>query len=94
MIPINNVLMDFTLKIKKDRQTIRRCRTRFIRRFLKNLRTIKWKDGHITAYLKVYYGKCEDNFGNIVPFYNDGKYGNATDLWRAFNAFYEERINL
>jgi hypothetical protein len=85
--------MEFTLKIKKDGQPIRKCRTHFIRRFLKNLRTIKWQESHISVYLKVYYGKHEDNFGKIVPFYNDGEYENETDLWRAFNAFYEEGKN-
>lgn len=83
--------MNFTLKIKRNRQATRKCQTHSVRRFLNRLRTINWKDDQISVYLKIYYGRHKDNFGKIVPFYNDGEYENKKDLWKAFNAFYDER---
>jgi len=83
--------MNFFLKIiKKNGEIVFKCQTHSIRRFLKNLRMIKWQDESISAYLRVSYGKGKDVFGKIVTFYNDGWYETEEDLWLAFEAFMEK----
>lgn len=89
MVAVNNLFMNFALEVKDGYQRLRKYRTHSRRRFLKYLRTIKWQEGHISAYLRINYGKYEDNFGQVVPFYNDGEYKNENDLWKAFTAFTE-----
>ena len=84
--------MNFLLKFTKNGDMTYKCHTRSIRRFLNNLRTIKWKDGGVLVYLRVSYGKEKDCFGKMVNFYNDGWYEDSEDLWFAFKAFTEKGI--
>ena len=72
--------MYFTLKVTKHGVVVQVVRTHSIRRFLKNIRTIKWQDRDIKAYLRVNYGK---------GFYNNGEYSNEKEFWLAVQAFTE-----
>lgn len=62
-------------------------RTHKLRRFLNILRSIKFKERHLNAYLKVSYGKHLDVYNKYSEFYNDGSYDNEEDFWLAFNSF-------
>jgi len=73
--------MNFSYKVIKNGKTIDKCRTRSIRRFTKNLRTINWGNSLLKVYLKVNYEK------GVI---NEGFYENKEDLWLAFNAFVED----
>jgi len=57
------------------------CRTHSIRKFIKNIRTIKFSNNEIIVLLKVNYGK---------GFINEGIYVNRTELLNAFKAFTEK----
>lgn len=82
--------MNYTIKVYKNGKRVHMYRTHKIRRFLKNIRTIKFADEGIKAYLKVDYGKHLDVYGKKTLFYNDGTYDNKSDFWWAFNAFIEK----
>lgn len=82
--------MNFTVKIYKKGEMVQMIRTHKIRRFLKNIRSIKFTDEDIKVYLKVSYGKQLDKQGKYTNFYNDGVYDNKGNFWWAFNAFTEE----
>ena len=82
--------MIYLYKILKNKELVDKRLTHSKKRFLKNLRTISWKDAPVKVYLRISYGKRVDNFGKLVAFYNDGIYENKKDLWLAFNAFTEE----
>lgn len=84
--------MNFTLRVIKDGRVIQRVRTHSIRRFLHHLRTTNWENSLLKVYLRVNYGKHENNFGKKVAFYNDGWYENEEDLWLAFNTFSKEEV--
>jgi len=72
---------NYTLKISHG-QKVERYRTKSLRRFLRHIRTIKWEDSTFQkVYLKVYYGKKQDN---------DGIYINKKDFELALNAFLEK----
>ncbi|PIS00211.1 MAG: hypothetical protein COT84_08845, partial [Chlamydiae bacterium CG10_big_fil_rev_8_21_14_0_10_35_9] len=73
--------MNFSYKLIKNGKLVNKCRTHSIRRFTKNLRTIRWRKSVLKVYLKVNYGK---------GFINEGLYENQKDLWAAFNAFVED----
>lgn len=82
--------MNFSIKIYKNGKMIQKYRTHKIRRFLKNIRLIKFEDEGIKVYLKVDYGKHLDSYGKITNFHNDGVYNNKEDFWWAFKAFIEK----
>jgi hypothetical protein len=82
--------MIYALRVKKNGQTIQRYHTHNLRRFLKNIRTIKWQNLKIEVYVKVSYGKQKDIHGKTVVFYNDGIYENRRDLIQAVKAFIEK----
>lgn len=82
--------MNYTIKVYKNNKRVQMYRTHKIRRFLKNIRLIKFEDGGINAYIKVGYGKHIDVYGKITDFHNDGVYDNKEDFWWAFNAFIEK----
>ena len=82
--------MLFSIKIYKNRSIAQKARTRKIRRFLKIIRSIKWEDSTIRAYIKVNYGKLPDCYGKKVNFYNDGDYDNKQDFCLAADAFLED----
>jgi hypothetical protein len=71
----------FALKVVRNGKVVKKYTSHSQRRFIKNLRTINWKDKGVKAYIKVDYGK---------RFYNDGVYENEKDLWFAFKAFIEK----
>ncbi len=81
---------NYILRVLKNGLGVHRVETHSIRLFLHQLRTIKWQDGGIKTYLRVYYGKHLDNFGKISEFHNDGWYESKPELWLALNAFREE----
>ena len=81
--------MKFTIKIYKNGSITQKARTRKIRRFLKIIRSIKWEDSTIKAYIKVNYGRFLDCYGKRVNFFNDGDYDNKQDFWLAADAFME-----
>lgn len=81
--------MNFAFKVTKNNKTIQKCRTHSARRFINHLRTINWQNRTLAVYLRVSYGKQEDNFNRKVRFCNDGWYERERDLWIAFNAFKE-----
>lgn len=98
MIPVNksksfkgnNNLMNFyTIIVEQNGKMTHKYRTHSIRRFVRNLRTIKWQSGGIRAYLRVNYGRHFDVFGKKSAFHNDGWYERKENLWLAFNAFKE-----
>jgi len=82
--------MKYTIKIYKDGKMVSKTRTKKIRLFLKKIRSIKFEEQGVKAYLKVDYGKHLDNFGKMTNFWNDGDYYNKNDFWLAFNAFTEK----
>ncbi len=83
--------MNFLLKITKNGKVIGKCQTHSIRRFLNNLRTIKWEDG-VKIYLRVSYGFAIDNFNKKTCFYNEGWFDNKEDLLLTFKAFIEKEL--
>lgn len=82
--------MNFTFKVIKNDKMIEKCQTHSIRRFMNHLRTINWQKRGLKVYLRVNYGKYEDNFGKKATFYNDGLYKTKEDLWLAFKVFTEK----
>lgn len=82
--------MNFTAKIIKKGEVTKIYRTHKIRRFLKNIRSIKFEDTDIKVYLKVDYGKQIDIYGKRTSFCNEGTYEKEEDFWWAFNAFTEK----
>lgn len=86
------IIMNFTFKVIKNNKVIQKCQTHSVRRFINRLRTINWQNVGLKVYLRVNYGKHEDNFGKKVTFYNDGLYESKEDLWCTFNAFKEEDV--
>lgn len=82
--------MQFTAKIYENNKMTYKVRTHKMRRFLKIIRSIKWQNSMLKVYLKVDYGKFQDNYGHLTNFYNDGNYDNKSDFWWAFNAFTEK----
>ena len=78
---------NYTFRVMKNGEIVSKLSTHSIRRFLNHLRTISWQDKGISVYLRVYYGKEKDVFGETVSFYNDGVYKTKRDLWHAFIAF-------
>jgi hypothetical protein len=82
--------MNFTVKIYKQDKMVQIVRTHKIKRFLKNIRSLNFKDKDIKVYLKVDYGKRLDKEGRYTNFYNDGIYDNQDDFWWALNAFTEK----
>lgn len=82
--------MNFTAKVIKSGEVIKVYRTHKIRRFLKNIRSIKFEDCELKVYLKVDYGKGIDVYGKKTRFCNEGLYDNSEDFWWAFNAFTED----
>lgn len=82
--------MKFTIKIYENGSIVRKVRTHKKRRLLKIIRSIKWQNPKIKAYIKVNYGKFLDCYGKKVNFYNDGDYDNKYDFWLATNAFLED----
>ena len=82
--------MNYTVKIYRKGKMVQMIRTHKIRRFLKNIRSIKFEDEDIKVYLKVSYGKQLDIQGKYTNFYNDGIFDNKDDFWWAFNAFTEK----
>lgn len=81
--------VNYFFRVMKNGQTIDRCSTHSWRRFLRQTRTINWQDGGIKTYLKVSYGKFEDNFGELTDFYNEGDCDNQEDFTMALKAFAE-----
>ncbi len=81
--------MNYSVVVSKSDKTLQKVRTHSLRRFLKILRTINWKNSP-SVYLRVSYGKQKDYAGKLINFYNDGVYDNKSDLWQAFNAFTEK----
>lgn len=71
----------YSYRVKRNSKTIDKCSTHFSRRFLNNLRTIKFQNNDISVYLKFAY-----NDGLT----NEGVYDNKHDLFQAFEAFREE----
>lgn len=63
--------------------------TSSIRRFLRHVRTIKSGKWH-PLYLRVSYGKKENNLGEMVTFYNDADIYTAGEFSRTLEAFLEE----
>ena len=63
-------------------------------RFFKFLKAISFtelkKNKPFHIYLRIDYGKYEDVWGKIVPFYNSGSYTTYKDLWQAVRAFKEK----
>lgn len=82
--------MNYTVKIYKNDKMVQITRTHKIKRFLKNIRSLNFKDEDIKVYLKVDYGKRLDKEGKYTNFYNDGMYDNKDDFWWAFYAFTEK----
>jgi len=82
--------LNFTFKVIKNDKVVDRCQTHSKRRFYNRIRRINWKIGVKKVYLRVSYGKGINNFGKMTPFYNDGWYGNKSDLWMAVAAFSEQ----
>ena len=82
--------MNYTVKIYRKGKMVQMIRTHKIRRFLKNIRSIKFEDEDIKVYLKVDYGKKLDWHGKHTNFLNEGTYNNKEDFWLAFNAFIEK----
>lgn len=82
--------MKFTLKIVKNGKIAQRSFPKNKRRFLKIVRSIKFKSSLLKAYVKVDYGRFPDIHGTLVNFYNDGDYCNRTDLLQAVYAFLEK----
>ena len=80
--------MNYYFEATDKGKTTKKCRTHSKRRFLNNLRSIKWRTG-VKIYLRVYYGQDINNFGKKVAFFNDGWYENQKDLMLAFEAFAE-----
>ena len=82
--------MNYTVKVYKNNKMVQMHRTHKIRRFLKNIRLIKFEDEGLKVYIKVGYGKHLDVNGKMTHFHNDGDYDNKEDFWWAFNAFTEK----
>ena len=85
--------LNSTFRMIKDGKTIRRYETHSKRRFYNRIRSINWQDKGISVYLRVYYGKEKDAFGEITSFYNDGVYKTKKGLWQAFRAFTESGLS-
>lgn len=82
--------MNFTLKIlEKGRAEVRRYQTHSKRRFLNRIRTINWGSSGLKVYVRVSYGKHENDSGKRTTFYNDGWYESKEDLWLTLSAFLE-----
>ena len=80
----------YICRIYKNNKLIRRFDSSFIRRFTNQLRTVGWRNGPLMVYLRITYGRHEDNFGKFVQFDNKGEYTTKKDLWAAFKAFTED----
>lgn len=65
-----------------------RYESKSMRRFLRHVRTIKWKETTL-ATLRVSYGTGKDVFGKEVTFNNEGEYTNKKDFEQALTAFME-----
>jgi len=84
--------MNFTFRFEKDGKVIQRCQTHNKRRFLYRIGTLNWQNRPLKVYLRVYYGKHENNFGKKVAFYNNGYYNTKRDSLFAFLCFTEKDL--
>lgn len=73
--------MNYFYKVTKNNKTMDKCSTHLSRRFLNNLRTIKFQNNDISVYLKFTYSD---------GLKNEGIYNNKQELFQAFEAFREE----
>lgn len=80
--------MNYYFQAINKGEVMKTCRTHSKRRFLNNLRSIKWNNG-VKIYFRVHYGTDLNNLGKKVAFFNDGWYANKEDLMLAFEAFTE-----
>lgn len=80
----------YDLKLFLNGKLTLNTRTHKLRRFLKVLRSIKFKEGYLKAHLKVSYGKHLDVYDKYSEFYNDGIYDTKDEFWLAFNSFTEK----
>lgn len=78
------------MKVIENGKVVQRLQTHSKRRFYNKIRTIKWKNNHVSVYLRINYGKHLSNRGKLESFWNDGEYDNREDLMLAVNAFLED----
>ncbi len=81
---------NFTFRVIKNGKTVDKCQTHSKRRFYDRIRSINWKNGVDSVYLRVSYGKGINSQGKITNFHNDGDYKTKGDLLWALTAFTEE----
>ena len=87
----------YTVKIyDKKKNKLFSFNTIHKKRFVSRIKNFNWKKGFV-GYLKVYYGRFEDVWGDIIPFDNEGWYDTKRDLlamYRCFDEITSEELEL
>lgn len=89
VIKMKKLVKNYLCKICKKDGKVDRLETNKKQRFYNYVRTIKWGNSILKAYVRVSYGRHTDCFGKTSAFHNEGNYYNKEDFIESLKAFDE-----